>query len=148
MERTRLGQDFGAGAMFIAFGGLGLYIARDYATGSALRMGPGYVPHLLCWLMIAVGAVVALRGLLTGDTPVARWYLRPLVFVLGGLMVFRYLIELGGLLFATLATVLLGAYGSQEFRLRDSLLLAFGLGIGAVGVFVYALGLPMTIWPF
>lgn len=147
-DRARFGQDVGAGLMFAAFGAFGLYLARDYPVGTALRMEPGYVPRLLCWSLIAVGAVVALRGLLAGDSPVARWHWRPLLFVLAGLMAFRYLIEPGGLVLATVVTVLLGAFGSREVRPVEAALLAAGLAIGSVALFVYALSLPMNIWPF
>jgi putative tricarboxylic transport membrane protein len=146
--KARIGQDIGAGLMFAAFGAFGLFVARNYPVGTALRMEPGYVPRLLCWSLIAVGAVVALRGLLAGDTPIARWHWRPLLFVLGGLMAFRYLVEPGGLVLATVVTVLLGAIASREVRFGEAALLAAGLAIGSVGLFVYALSLPMKIWPF
>jgi hypothetical protein len=146
--RPRIGQDVGAGLMFIAAGALGLYLSRNYPVGTALRMEPGYVPRLLCWGIVGVGVIIAARGLLMGDTPLSRWHWRPILFVLGGLIAFRYLIEPGGLVAATVVTVMLGAFGSREFKTTDSLMLAAGLAVAAVAVFVYALGLPMRIWPF
>jgi hypothetical protein len=145
---TRLGQDFGAGAMFAAFGAVGLYLARDYPVGTALRMEPGYVPRMLCWGMIGIGAIIAARGALAGSPAIARWHWRPLVFVLGALIAFRYLIEPVGLLAATAVTVVMAAFGSREVRLVDTLLLAAGLAIGAAALFIFALGLPMRLWPF
>ena len=144
----RFGQDIAAGLMFAGFGALGLYLARNYPVGTALRMEPGYVPRLLCWGMVGMGVLIAARGLLAGDTPIARWHWRPLLFVLGGLIAFRYLIEPVGLVAATLATVALGAAGSREVQAKETLLLAVGLAIGAVALFYYALGLPMRVWPF
>lgn len=147
-RRARLGQDVGAGALFVAFGALGLWLARDYAFGTALRMGPGYVPTLLCWALIAMGGVIAGRGLLVGDEPVSRWHVRPLVLVLAGLVAFRYLIEPTGLPAAAFATVLLGCAASAEVRPREAVALAAGLAAAAVALFVFALGLPMTLHPF
>jgi hypothetical protein len=144
----RFGQDAGAGLMFAAFGALGLYLARDYPAGTALRMEPGYVPRLLCWGIIGMGVLIALRGLLAGDLPIARWHWRPLLFVLGGLIAFRYMIEPVGLVGATFTIVVLGALGSREVRVPDTLLLGAGLAAAAVALFVYALGLPMRVWPF
>jgi hypothetical protein len=144
----RFGQDIAAGLMFTGFGALGLYLARNYPVGTALRMEPGYVPRLLCWGMVGMGMLIAARGLLAGDAAIDRWHWRPLLFVLGGLIAFRYLIEPVGLVAATFATVLLGAAGSREVRAKDSLLLAAGLAAGAVALFVYALALPMRVWPF
>jgi hypothetical protein len=144
----RFGQDIAAGLMFAGFGALGLYLARNYAVGTALRMEPGYVPRLLCWGMIGIGAIIAARGLLSSDAPIDRWHWRPLLFVLGGLIAFRYLIEPVGLVAASFVIVVLGALGSREVKLKDTLLLAAGLAAGSVALFVYALGLPMRVWPF
>lgn len=144
----RFGQDVAAGLMFIGFGTLGLYLARNYPIGTALRMEPGYVPRLLCWGMIGMGVIIAARGLLAGDAAIARWHWRPLLFVLGGLIAFRYLIEPVGLVTAAIVIVVLGAFGSREVKLKDTLLLAVGLAAGSVALFYYALGLPMRIWPF
>ena len=144
----RIGQDVATGLLLIALGAAGLYIARNYPVGTALRMEPGYVPRLLCWGIVGLGAIVGARGLLGGDAPLERWQWRPLVFVLGGLIAFRYLIEPVGLVAATVVTVLLGALGSREFRLTDSLLLAAGLAAAAVALFIYARGLPMRMLPF
>ena len=144
----RLGQDIAAGLMFAGFGALGLYLARNYPVGTALRMEPGYVPRLLCWGMIGMGAIIAARGLVAGDTAIARWHWRPLLFVLGGLIAFRYLIEPAGLVAAAFVIIVLGAMGSREVRIKDTLLLAAALAAGSVALFVYALGLPMRVWPF
>ena len=42
---------------------LGLWLSRDYPIGTALRMGTGYVPRLLCWVLLALGACVLVQGL-------------------------------------------------------------------------------------
>src|SRR2546430_2521167 len=52
-----------AGLMFLGIAILGLWISRDYPVGTALRMGTGYVPRLLCWILLntlAVGFGVAM----------------------------------------------------------------------------------------
>ena len=81
-------KDVLAGALFCAVALLGLYISRNYPVGTALRMGTGYVPRLLCWVLLALGAVLFVQGLrqvelgatvqvLSGGS---AW--RPLIFVL------------------------------------------------------------------
>ena len=52
-----------AGLMFIAIAALGLWLSRDYPIGTALRMGTGYVPRLLCWILMGLGAAIAVQGL-------------------------------------------------------------------------------------
>ena len=41
----------------------GLWISGDYPVGTSLRMGTGYVPRLLCWVLLGLGAIVMAQGL-------------------------------------------------------------------------------------
>ena len=56
-------KDVLAGLLFCAIALLGLYLSRDYPVGTALRMGTGYVPRLLCWILLALGALILVQGL-------------------------------------------------------------------------------------
>src|SRR6478752_10449860 len=74
------GQDSGltellAGLMFIAIGGLALYLGHDYKMGTALDMGPGYIPRLVAFGLIGMGAIGVVRGVLARDW---RWFGLPL----------------------------------------------------------------------
>jgi putative tricarboxylic transport membrane protein len=62
-SRVLARRDVLAGLLFIAVAVLGLWLSRDYPIGTALRMGTGYVPRLLCWLLLGLGAVVLVQGL-------------------------------------------------------------------------------------
>jgi hypothetical protein len=145
--RFHVNQDFAAGVMFALFGAAGLWFGRNYPVGTSLRMGPGYMPWMLCWLLILFGAGIAFKGALTPGEPLSRWYLRPLVLVSAGLMVFAALIENAGLPAAVVGTVVIAALGGQQFRIHEVIPLAIGLAIGTVAIFVWGLGLPMTLWP-
>jgi hypothetical protein len=54
-----LGKDFLSGVMFIAFGLVALWFGRHLALGTSVRMGPGYVPHMLADVMMVLGACIA-----------------------------------------------------------------------------------------
>src|SRR5712691_3895310 len=90
-------KDVLAGLLFSAVALLGLWLSRDYPIGTALRMGTGYVPRLLCWILLGLGVVVLVQGL--REAQAARvlaaggsaW--RPLVFVTAGLVIFGLTIE-------------------------------------------------------
>src|SRR6267154_2648004 len=56
------GKDFWAGVMFIAFGLGFMIVARNYAMGNAVRMGPAYFPTALGGILVVLGAVVFLRA--------------------------------------------------------------------------------------
>ena len=49
-------KDVLSGLLFIAIALFGLWLSRDYPIGTALRMGTGYVPRLLCWILLGLGA--------------------------------------------------------------------------------------------
>src|SRR5688500_16066630 len=72
-----------AGSLFILVAIVGLLISRNYPVGTALRMGTGYVPRLLCWVLLALGAVILFTGLRAADSQreQADRRLLPIVFI-------------------------------------------------------------------
>ena len=44
-----------SGLLFIAIAAIGLWASRNYPVGTALRMGTGYMPRLLCWMLLGLG---------------------------------------------------------------------------------------------
>lgn len=143
----RINQDFVSGLMFAGWGAAGLWLGRDYPVGSALRMGAGYMPRLLCWGLVLLGLAIAIKGAMVAGERIERWHWRPLLVVSAAVLAFAFLLEPGGLLVATFAIVVIGALGGPEFRLREALILAAGLTLGAVVIFVYGLKLPLPILP-
>ncbi len=147
MHRLRINQDFVAGLMFAGWGLAGLWLGQSYPAGSALRMGPGYMPRLLCWGLLILGALITIKGIIVAGEKVERWHWRPLLMVSAAVLAFAFLLEPAGLLVATFAIVTIGALGGPEFRPVEVLFLAAGLALGAVVLFIYGLNLPLAIWP-
>ena len=146
-SRIRSPRDFCAGLIFLFFGALAAYIARDYPMGSAVRMGPGYFPYLLGILLALLGVVICLKSLLVHGERIESASLRALLLVLGAIGVFAGVIESAGIVIATALLVGIGAAASPESRVREvAVLIAFMLVL-AVGVFTYGLGLPFKIFP-
>jgi hypothetical protein len=140
-------KDFFAGLMFIAFGVAAIAIGSGYALGTAARMGPGYFPRILGFLLIAIGAVVALRSLKLKGGPVRFGSLKPIVIVLGSVVLFGVLSPHIGLILAGVMLIVASSAGSSEFRWKEALISGIVLSIGAVLVFVWGLGLQFSIWP-
>jgi hypothetical protein len=140
-------RDFFAGLLFIFFGLLAVLVARNYPMGSAVRMGPGYFPTLLGGALAFLGLMIAGRALWTSGDMVGALALRPLVFVLGATLAFALMVRSLGLVLATFALVVVSSLGGWEFRLREVTILAFVLTGVAVALFVYSLGLPLSVWP-
>ena len=67
--RVKHAQDFWSGILFLAIGLLGVLFSRDYAMGTAARMGPGYFPTLLSGILAALGVIIALGAMMSKATP-------------------------------------------------------------------------------
>ena len=135
-----------AGVFFLAVGIAGTLMSRDYPLGTARAMGPGYFPMVLGGLMI-LAALALLASSFVGERQ--PWPSRPAVkataLVLGGTLLFALLLKPAGLLVASVALVLVGGSASIEARPLSLLLLAVGLAVGSVVVFVHGLGQSMPV---
>jgi putative tricarboxylic transport membrane protein len=141
-----------AGLLFIAVAVLGLWISRDYPIGTALRMGTGYVPRLLCWLLLGLGAVVLVQGLREGQDARALSSgdvsaLRPAVFVTASLVIFGLSIERLGLVLSILLLIGVGAVAARGLRPIEALAAALVLIVLSWGIFIVGLGLTIPVWP-
>ena len=58
-----LSKDLLSGLMFIAFGMMALYFGQKLALGTPVRMGPGYVPGMLSFILLSLGSVIVLAAL-------------------------------------------------------------------------------------
>lgn len=145
--RIRSPQDFWAGLLFIAVSVVLLWIGRDYAQGTAVRMGSGYVPRLLCYLLILLGVVVVSRSLALTGPPIGRWALWPLLVIICSVLLFALTLERLGLVVATILLIFVGGLSSRDMRWAENIALALGLAAFAVLVFIMGLKLPIPIWP-
>ena len=55
-----LSKDLLSGLMFIAFGMAALYFGQKLALGTPVRMGPGYVPRMLSFILLCLGSIIVL----------------------------------------------------------------------------------------
>lgn len=145
-------KDVLAGLLFMGVALFGLWLSRDYPIGTALRMGTGYVPRLLCWVLFGLGAVVLMQGLREAQGPRAILSrdvaaLRPLVFVTASLVIFGLSIERLGLVISILLLIGVGAVAARALRPFATLLAALVLILLSWGIFILGLGLTIPVWP-
>lgn len=139
--------DLAAGALFMALAAAFLWLGSDLPMGSAVRMGPGYVPRLICSCLLLLGFLVTARGLAVAGEPVGGIAWRPLVLVLASIVVFAAALQALGLVAATLLLVAISGFADGRPQLRRAIALGLGLALFAVLLFVTALKLPIDIWP-
>lgn len=144
---VRAEADLAAGLFLLVCAVLAWWFGQPLKVGTAYRMGPGYVPMLLSWVMGGFGLLLCVLGLARRGPPLQRWRLTPMALVLGSLVVFALAIERTGLLVASLLAVVLAGLAAPRRTVRSVLLLAVALAAFACLLFPFALQLPLRILP-
>ena len=147
MALIRHPKDFWSGVIFTGLGIFAIVYGSKYTIGTAARMGPGYFPRILGILMIVLGLLLAFRSLRLKGGPVPAWHWRPVVLVLGSVVIFGLIVKTFGMAISTVVLIVLASFASHEFRLRDALISGVLLAALCVGVFVIGLNLQLPIWP-
>ena len=145
--RIRAPKDFWSGVMFCGFAVVGLLAARGYSLGAAGKMGPGYFPLLLGGVLAVLGVILIARSLMLEGEPLPRFHVAPLAIIAIAVCLFGALIEPLGLVVALAVLTVLSAWAGPQFRLPETIALTVALIVFSIGVFAYALGLPLNLWP-
>jgi Tripartite tricarboxylate transporter TctB family len=139
-------KDFCASLIYIGFGVTALYVGWDYRMGTAGRMGPGYFPKVLAWMLIALGVVALLRSFVAKGESITTIKWKPLVLILLACAAFGYLLAPFGLIVALVALCVISAAASREFQFDLKATLGMlALSVLCALVFVKGLGVPMPI---
>lgn len=142
-------KNFWIGLIFLCFGLAAIYLIQDNEMGSAGRMGPAYFPTVLGGLLALVGLAGIIRAFIgrrsEAHDAIGTFHIKDIVIILGAVILFGILMRGAGLAVAAFVLVLLSSFASKQFKLGSSLLLAVGLAVFAVLLFVKLLGLPMPI---
>ena len=138
-----LSKDFLSGVMFIAFGLTALWFGRHLQMGTTVRMGPGYVPHMLAYIMLGLGFIIAVVALYAGGERVEAPKWRPITMVTVGIIVFALLFETTGMFPSLVALVLIASAGGDEFKLPEVIGNIIVLTI--LCILVFKVGLQMNI---
>lgn len=145
-------QDFWCGMLFVALGGLAIYLSRDYEMGSALRMGPGYFPTWLGAILMGFGVVIGgLAFRLEGDNNQGlawrEWAWRPWLVLPATLAIFAVLMDAEFGFVPSLIWLIVGcALAHRDVHWRETVLLSLGVTAGAVAIFTYGLGMPYPLF--
>jgi hypothetical protein len=142
-------RDFIGGVALVALGTfVAVYAGSHYAVGQASRMGPGYFPVMLGWVLAGLGAIVVLLSfrhtVQVLQPPPFR--LRALTAVLGGIAIFSLLVDRLGLVPATMSLVFVAALAEPGYRWRRTILLAVALA--AIAWIIFTVGLQMQLPAF
>ncbi len=139
--------DILAGLLFASIGAVALYVSRDYAFGTTLRMGPGFLPRIVAAVLTLLGVALIVRGVLIGgwSPPTIAW--RPIIMISAAVVVFALTINRLGLVVASILTVVIGASGAQDVRWKELPFVALGLAAFCAILFGYILKISLPVWP-
>jgi len=140
-------KDFWTGVLYLGFGAIAFWIARDYAFGTASRMGAGYFPTVLSGLLMFFGVLALLRGVTQRGAPFGAFALKPALIITASTVAFGLLLTRAGLIISLVVLILGSASASSKFRFEwRAALAALGLIAFCVLVFIKGLGLPMPLF--
>ena len=145
--RIRAPKDFWSGVMFCGFAAVAVLAAQTYSLGNASKMGPGYFPLALGLVLAVLGIVLVGRSIVLDGEPVPPIHVLPLAIMTVAVCLFGVMIEPLGLVVSLAVLTVLTAWAGPQFRVAETVALAAVLIAFSVAVFVYALGLPLNIWP-
>lgn len=145
--KIRAEKDFWAGVLYILLAAAFLWFGRDYKMGAASRMGPGYFPLTLGWILLGFGVISTARSFFADGSAIGGIAWKKMAIITAAILAFALLLPKLGLIFALPALVGLSALASEqsEFGLK-ALLVLLGLTVFCVVVFVKGLGVPMPIF--
>ena len=138
-------RDFWAGMMLIAIGIGAIFVSRDYALGSAQRMGPGFFPTALGGIVALFGVCVTVMGLRGRQKIQAVFSPRALVVLPLALVLFGVLMERAGFIPALAVLIFGSAAAGREFRFGEVLLLTVFMTTLSAVVFIWGLGLSYPL---
>jgi putative tricarboxylic transport membrane protein len=138
-------KDFWTGLIYIFFGSSAILVAREYGMGTAVRMGPAYFPTILGGLLVGIGAIAVIRSFIVPGTPFGAFAFKGLFLVSAAVLLFGFIVHGAGLAVALPLLVIVSALASERFRWRPTLIMAAGLTVFCILVFLKGLGIPLPV---
>jgi hypothetical protein len=139
-------KDFWSGVLYLLVGGSALYLGQEYPMGTAVRMGPGYFPTILGYLLVLIGGAALLRSFFQEGNPLNGFAVKKIIIITVSILAFGLLVEGAGLAIAVVAVVMISASGSRYFDWKKSLAVALGAALFCSLVFVKGLGVPLPVF--
>ena len=138
-------QTLAAGLVMLALAGLALWALGNLSSGTARAMGPGMMPRGLAYLVAICGLLLVVFGIIRQSDPIERFNVRAPFFVLAGILAFALTIRVFGLAVAGPLCLVIGGLATPDSRLKELVVFAAIMTGACIGLFRYALGLPMPI---
>jgi hypothetical protein len=141
----RSSRDFWTGLIYLFFGVVAIVVSRDYSMGTGGRMGPGYFPTILGYLLVLIGGIAVMRSFITHGAPIGAFSFKGIALVGSSILLFGVIVRGAGVAVALPLLIIISASASAKFRWLPTLLIAAGLTIFCILVFIKGLGIPLPV---
>ena len=141
-------QDVMAGLVVIGMAVFAFWQGADLPIGTLGGMGPGMLPRSLAVLLGLLGALLLVGAMFEAGVPLEPLSIRGPVLVLGAVVAFGLTVRPYGLIVAGPLAILISAFASEEVRWAETIVLGVIMTSFCIGLFKFALGLPIPLAPW
>jgi len=140
-------KDLASGAIFVVFGAYFVIEALRYEVGTALRMGPGFMPILLGSVLVLFGLAIAITGLRKShpDEPSLMPPWRAVVLITAVVIFFGATLRGLGFIPVVVISTFFTAMASRLNSPVFSAILAVGMAVLCTLIFIFGLGLQVPL---
>lgn len=139
-------RDLLGGLLMIAIGSFAAIYGQRYDMGQLQQMGPGYFPVVLGSILVLLGIFIAVPAFFRAGTSIEiQW--RSLFWVSASLLLFAGLLDIVGVVFATIVCVVTSSMAST-LPMRTKLILAASVALITYLIFSLGLGMQFPLWPW
>jgi len=144
--RTR--QDLFGGVLIIAVAAFALWQSDDLPIGTLGGMGPGMLPRAIAVLLGALGIFLVASAMFETGARLQTFSLRAPMLIVSAMVAFGFAVRPLGLAVAGLLLVVISACASNEVRWGETFLFGGLMTVFCIGLFKFALGLPIPLAPW
>lgn len=139
--------DIIGGLLMVAIGLFAALYARQYDFGTPARMGPGFFPQILGWLLAGLGVLIVLPAWFRAG-PKADLRLKSLLLVTVAIVVFGFALKPLGMVLGTFVAAFVASLADDDITWRGRVAMSAGVATVTALVFVVGLGMVLPLWPF
>ena len=139
-------KDFFCGLLLLAIAVIFAVGIFELPIGTAFRMGPGYYPLVLAVLLATFGVIILINGLRTEGEPIGAIPWRGVALITFPVIFYGATLKGLGIVPALALTVFATTLASQRWSPIMAVVLTIVLVVFSVAVFVYGLGLPLSLY--
>lgn len=147
VSTSRFPRDIGAGLFLLLIAAVA-YSGTLELPSIWAGVGPGLLPKLVAGLVACMGILMLIMGFRPTAERMQSLTWRGPIFVLGAAVVFAATIRTLGLAVAGPLTWVIAAMADPDSRLIETIVFAALMTAFCIGLFKYALRLPIPLLPF